>query len=122
VGLVAFAVVAFVAYGFMFLDRRLNIWPAFGLDYSTHTAIALGLVIFLSFNMRKLVTFWIGSLVSYVLLMWYQRYHTIADIATTGVAVGIPIGLIMTYLYWSGRTNAANPTLNADAQNRLASR
>ncbi|MGD6736345.1 hypothetical protein ACP5PY_08125 [Photobacterium leiognathi subsp. mandapamensis] len=28
-------------YGVMFLDNVLHIWPAFGLDYRTHTAIAL---------------------------------------------------------------------------------
>ncbi|WP_318502654.1 hypothetical protein [Photobacterium leiognathi] len=32
---------ALFIYGVMFLDNALHIWPTFGLDYSTHTAIAL---------------------------------------------------------------------------------
>lgn len=116
--LLAFAVVAFIAYGFQLLDHYLNIWPTFGLDYSTHTAVALGLTIFLSLNLRKLTILWIGLFVGYVLLMLYQRYHTIADIATTGVVVGIPIFAVVSYVYSLSCTNAANPILNPNAQNQ----
>jgi hypothetical protein len=108
VRILAFAVVVLVAYGLMFLDRHLNIWAAFSLDYSTHTAVSLGLVIFLSYNSPRLAVVWIGSFVSYVLLMLYQRYHTISDVATTSLAVGVPVGLIMACLY---KLKAANPTL-----------
>jgi hypothetical protein len=94
----ALGVVALLVYGLMFLDRRLDIWGAFGLDYSTHTALSLGLVIFLSFNARKLTVVWVGSFACYVLLMLYQRYHTIADIVTTGLVVGVPAALTMAYL------------------------
>jgi hypothetical protein len=29
-----------IGYGLMFLNNRFQIWPAFGLDYSTHTAVS----------------------------------------------------------------------------------
>jgi hypothetical protein len=96
---VAFATVASVAYGLMFLDRHLSLWSAVGLDYSTHTAVSLGLVIFLVFSAPKLWVIWIGSFLGYVSLMLYQRYHTISDIATTSAVVGIPVGLAIAYLY-----------------------
>jgi hypothetical protein len=90
VGMAGFMTVALVAYGLMFLDRHLGIWPAFGLDYSTHTATALGLVILLSIEARRLATLWSISFICYVLLMLYQRYHTVADVVTTAVAVSFP--------------------------------
>jgi hypothetical protein len=80
---------AFVAYGLMFLDSRLQLWPAMGMDYSTHTAAALALVMFLAAHApttRRAC--WI-SLAGYVLLMLYQRYHTVADIVTTAIVVGM---------------------------------
>lgn len=95
----AFIVIVLVAYGLMFLDRRFNIWPSFGLDYSTHTAVALGLVLFLSFSAPRWAVIWICSFISYMLLMLYQRYHTIADIATTGLAVGVPMTLALVFLH-----------------------
>jgi hypothetical protein len=105
-----FLAAALVAYGLMFLDRHLGIWPAFGLDYSTHTATALGLVILLSIEARKLAGVWSISFVCYVLLMLYQRYHTVADVVTTAVAVSFPLILILVYLHRSGR-------INIDSQN-----
>lgn len=95
----ALGVIALIAYGFMFLDNRLNIWSTFKLDYSTHTAVSLGLIIFLCFNASRLLAVWVVSFIGYALLMLYQGYHTIADIVTTGIVVGFPIAWIMTYLY-----------------------
>src|SRR5262247_1860042 len=96
----ALAVVALLVYGFMFLDRRLGLWDAAGLDYSTHTALALSLVLFLSFCAPRWRPLWIGSLVCYALLMLYQRYHSLADILATAIAVGVPAGFI---LFWTFR-------------------
>lgn len=96
--LVAFAVVVFVAYGLMFFDGRFKVWLAFGLDYSTHTAVAIGLVTLLIFNAPRLTILWISSLTGYVLLMLHQQYHTVSDIVTTGIVVSIPIALVLTYL------------------------
>ena len=80
---------ALIAYGLMFLDNKLQLWPALGLDYSTHTAVALVLVVYLLANSPKAPWFWLTSLVGYVLLMLYQRYHTVADIMTTAIVVAI---------------------------------
>lgn len=80
-----------VAFGFMLLDMRLGIWPAFGLDYSTHTAVALVLVAFLVSDRPRFALLWIGSLIAYLLLMLYQGYHPLADIVTTAAAVIIPV-------------------------------
>lgn len=90
---------AIIAYGFMFIDSRLELWPRFALDYSTHTAVSLVLVIFLSVINKKLAAFWLISFLAYVLLMLYQQYHTIADIVTTAVAVIIPTWLVTAYFY-----------------------
>lgn len=80
---------ALVAYGLMFVDNRLLLWPAMGLDYSTHTAVALVLVMFLSAHMARARRLCWISLFAYALLMLYQRYHTIADIVTTAAVVGM---------------------------------
>jgi hypothetical protein len=115
----AVAIVASVAYGLMFVDRRWNVWSAFGLDYSTHTALSLGLVIFLSFSAPRWIVLWTGSFAGYVLLMLYQRYHSISDIATTGAVVGVPVGLALAGLYRrtneKGRLSALSRELPDDA-------
>lgn len=80
---------AFVAYGLMFLDNRLAIWPMAQLDYSTHTAVALVLAIFLSMYWpASRLLCWV-SLCAYGLLMLYQRYHSLADILTTAAVVAV---------------------------------
>lgn len=97
--LLTILIFAAVAYGFMFIDSWLGLWPAFGLDYSTHTAVSLVLVIFLSVTNKKLAVFWLVSFIAYVLLMLYQRYHTLADIVSTAVVVIVPTWLITAYCY-----------------------
>jgi hypothetical protein len=99
--ILAIALVLLIAYGLMFLDLRLQIWPARGLDYSTHTAVALALVAFLSFNKPNLLILWLGSLIAYLLLMLYQRYHTFSDIALTSVIFLVPVWLVLTFIYLS---------------------
>jgi hypothetical protein len=88
-----------IAYGLMFLDRRFDLWPAFGLDYSTHTAVTVGLVAFLAVDKPRFAAVWATSLVAYFLLMLYQRYHTGADIATTAIVVAVPSWLMLAWLY-----------------------
>lgn len=80
---------ALIAYGLMYVDNRLAIWSMAGLDYSTHTAVALVLTMFLSMHWPK--ARWPGwlSLCVYGLLMLYQQYHTVADIISTAAAVGV---------------------------------
>lgn len=89
--LLVFAVALVLTYGLMILDARYQLWPALGLDYSTHTALALTLAIFLAMSTPRLKSVWYGSLVCYVLLMLYQGYHSLADILATAVVVGIPM-------------------------------
>ena len=97
----SFIAVVFVAYGLMFLDARENIWGAAGLDYSTHTAVAIGLVAFLVINAssKRVAAIWMFSFLSYAILMMYQRYHTFTDIVTTAFAVGSPLIPTLLYLY-----------------------
>lgn len=103
----AFSAIVFIAYGLMFLDRSFNIWLTFGLDYSTHTAVAIGLVLFLLFNAPRSAALWVCSFISYVLLMLYQHYHTITDIATTGLAVGVPMTITLLSLHRPRRVKTA---------------
>ena len=76
-----------IAYGFMFIDKALQIWSRFGMDYSTHTAVALVLVTLLVFCSRRFSPLWLASLIAYALLMLYQQYHTVADITSTATVV-----------------------------------
>jgi hypothetical protein len=106
--LLTILIFAVIAYGFMFIDSWLKLWPALELDYSTHTAVSLVLVIFLSVINKKLAVFWLVSFIAYALLMLYQQYHTLADIVTTAVVVIVPTWLIAAYCYrhWPFRRNS----------------
>jgi hypothetical protein len=88
----------FIAYGLMFLDHQLNLWPAVGLDYSTHTAVSLVFVGFLALEIRRWAILWTGSFAGYLLLMMYQGYHTGLDIVSTSAAVGIPVVWVLGYV------------------------
>ena len=84
-----------VAYGGMLLDNHLHLWPAWGLDYSTHTAVALVLVLFLTWQRPRLGLLLWPSMACYGLLMALLHYHTLADMVTTAVAVTAPCLLIL---------------------------
>ncbi len=79
-----------LVYGIMFLDNQLGIWPSFTLDYSTHSALALVLVMFIALHSTTLRYTAIASLLLYAGLMYYQQYHSVADMLTT-VAVVMPL-------------------------------
>ncbi|OBU24542.1 hypothetical protein C0Z01_08950 [Photobacterium kishitanii] len=83
-------------YMVMFLDNSLGLWPAFDLDYSTHTAIALVFIGYFMVYTPKLSVLMILSMVGYVALMMHQKYHTLADIMTTTICV-MPIILLCQY-------------------------
>lgn len=95
--LLNFTLFAAIAYGIMFLDTWLNIWGAVGLDYSTHTAVASLLVVFLTSICSRLSPLWLSSLAAYLLLMRYQGYHTTHDIMTTVLALSVPAWAVATY-------------------------
>lgn len=80
-----------IAYGCMWLDDAYRLWPGFGLDYSTHTAVAfaLGVTLFTMYRPGRAAV--VLSLAGYFLLMLYQRYHSAGDIASTLLVLATPI-------------------------------
>ncbi len=81
-----------LAYAMSALDRTFGWWPSLGLDFSTHTALCVTLIVSLCFVRRSLAALWIGVFIAYAALMVYQDYHSVADICTTLLAV-LPIAL-----------------------------
>lgn len=86
-----------VAYVFMFVDKNWQLWSSVGLDYSTHSAVALALIVF-HIHKRSLrsppAILLSISLVIYYILVVYQQYHSILDVVTTAVVVG-PVVLLI---------------------------
>lgn len=80
---VASAVSMATMYGLGWMDARWQIWASVGMDYSTHSGFAAVLVVSIWLWKRAagVVATVIGA--AYAVLMVYQRYHSIADIATT---------------------------------------
>ena len=78
-----------IAYVGQAIDRITGIWPTLGLDYSGHSAVCVALLV----SLAHLGGGWgrasIGIGAAYAALMMYQRYHTFADIVTTGVPIGL---------------------------------
>ncbi|GEM74499.1 hypothetical protein [Vibrio sagamiensis] len=83
-------------YALMFLDQYAGAYGYFGLDYSTHTALALVFVTCLAFINKKAALVSSASMVMYGLLMMYQNYHTLLDILVTTVMV-LPILIWLKY-------------------------
>jgi len=74
-------------YLIMFIDQQLQICSNLALDYSTHTALALVFVTFLSFISSRALVISLLSMLMYIALMLYQNYHTLLDIVTTAFIV-----------------------------------
>lgn len=89
-----------VAYAFMFMDNAWRLWPSVGLDYSTHSAVALALVAFhihkRPWNSPAAISFSV-SLILYYALVVYQEYHSVMDIVTTAAVIGPVVALV----YWA---------------------
>lgn len=100
-----------IAYGLMFFDAQFSICSTVGLDYSTHTAVALVLAAFLAANESRLTILWFSSLIVYVLLMLYQGYHTVSDIAVTVAVIVFPVWLVVARLYNRWPFVAANKSI-----------
>jgi len=77
------------SYGLMFIDKALGLWPAFGSDYSTHTAVALSLVFALCVLTPRNAKWIAGSMFAYAALMVYQQYHSVLDIVSTAAVISI---------------------------------
>ena len=93
--LVTFAI---VVYALMFLDNKYLFWPSVGLDYSTHTATALAMCIFIGTTVKNffMKTVLALSLLAYCELMVVLSYHSWMDIVSTAV----PVGLILSLIYY----------------------
>ncbi len=77
-----------IVYGLQYIDEQLHLWSSISLDYSTHTAIALVLNVFILVLIKK---YWLAIsavFVFYLLLMLYQGYHGVADIVSTMLVIG----------------------------------
>ncbi len=67
-----------------------------GLDYSTHTAAAIALAMFIGIGLRARSP-WIllgTTLLAYGELMFYLGYHTWLDMGVTAAAIGLGLWLI----------------------------
>lgn len=84
------ASVAF-AYAMSALDARFGWWPSVGLDFSTHTAVAVALVVSLCAIRPAIWFVWVAVFCAYAALMLYQRYHTVGDILTTAAVIAPPL-------------------------------
>lgn len=100
-----------LAYAVMVLDAVFSIWPYFGLDYSTHTAVYLNLSLFLCLSLRRYAYFWCVMLVVYLGLMRYQQYHSVADMLSTGLVLIFPaLGIIYGLAAYCGPRHHQGPT------------
>jgi hypothetical protein len=84
-----------IAYSFMWADNAFLWWPSVGLDYSTHSAVALALAAAIGASSPRLRLPVAATVLAYFLLMLHQRYHTIADIASTSAAVAAPLAALV---------------------------
>ncbi len=80
------------AFGFMAIDSTIKLWPKLGLDYSTHSAVALVLVLFLYLLKPKFCIYYIASLLLYFWLMVLLQYHSVLDVFST-VLIILPLNL-----------------------------
>jgi hypothetical protein len=78
-----------IVYGLMFLDNKFKLWEMFGSDFSTHTATALRLTIYIYFQTHFLLLkrSVCAVFLLYCALMVYQQYHTPLDIVSTAMVV-----------------------------------
>lgn len=89
-----------IAYAGHALDALTNAWPAMGLDYSGHSAVCVALLVSLGHLGRGWVVASVVIGVAYAALMMYQGYHTLADIVTTAVPVGLACELVWRRTPW----------------------
>ncbi|MES2675179.1 MAG: hypothetical protein V4660_13145 [Pseudomonadota bacterium] len=86
---------AFAVYSIMFMDLWLGIWQYAGLDYSTHTATSLAMIIFISQNKSIKIKIALGvSLLIYGAIMKFLNYHTWGDMITTGMVIALMVNLV----------------------------
>lgn len=94
------------SYGLMFIDKALGLWPAFGSDYSTHTAVALSLVFALCVLAPRPAKWIASSMFAYAGLMVYQQYHSVLDIVSTAAVISL-LALLFFRVMFSKKNRAA---------------
>lgn len=87
---------AVIVYGLMFLDKSMGIWEGFGSDYSTHTATALAMCLFIgsTVNNKIITAVLVVSFVVYGEFMVLLNYHSWGHILSTAVVVGAFLGAL----------------------------
>lgn len=79
-----------VVYSVKYADDSLVLWPRIGLDYSTHTAFAVAIIVPLAMLGRAWAVGIGAVFASYAILMMYFHYHTLTDIVTTAGVIAAP--------------------------------
>jgi hypothetical protein len=69
------------------LEKGAGLWAAMGLDYSTHTAVCVAIIVSLWWIDRRAGILATALGVLYAGLMLYQKYHSVGDIAATAVVI-----------------------------------
>ena len=93
------------AYLLHFADRSFGLWDRFGLNYSTHSAVAVAIGTTLAALGRSwlIATLAIGAV--YAWLMIHLEYHTVGDIVST-VGINLPVAAAAQILPRHRRTAA----------------
>lgn len=70
-------------YLLSFIEASLKLWSSMGMNFSDHTGVHVAIVVSLWMVDRRFGLAGVMVFAAYAGLMLYQRYHTVADIATT---------------------------------------
>jgi len=97
---------AILVFSVMLLDYKVHLWAWAGLDYSTHTALALSLVVFVGVGLQSRMgwVFLLTSFLAYLELLFYLGYHSWADMGLTVAVIGA--GLLLIYRFLPSRIPA----------------
>jgi hypothetical protein len=71
------------------LDDRFRLWASVGLDYSTHTALAVSLGVSLAIFWPSKRLLLLASLAAYLGLIGFLGYHTLADMVSAGLLAAL---------------------------------
>ncbi len=91
-----------MVYVLTFIDRYFQLWSKFGLNFSTHTALAVSLVTSLGILYRRSLFFLVPLLFFYIWLMLRLGYHSALDVIAAAV-ISVPITLMSHWLCLMGR-------------------
>lgn len=92
-----------VAYAGQAFDRLTDAWSSLLLDYSGHSAVCVALLVSLAQLSRRWLVASVGIGAAYAGLMIYQAYHTLADIVTTSIPIGLACILVWQVIWCHAR-------------------